>query len=60
MTGVELLVLRNTWNILTVCKQMSSVLKMLSKNLTNHVYDQDLALNNLCGLIHHETQPTLK
>ena len=59
----------NQWNHLPVCKQMSSGLfKMLAKNysFTNHIYPpiyiymskNDLAINNLQGLIYYKTKPT--
>ena len=59
----------NTLNQLTMCKQMSSSFcKMLPTNylFTNYIYiyiydtymyNQDLRLNNLQGLICHKTQP---
>ena len=68
MTDVKLLVLlSNTWNNLTVCKQMNSGLfKMLPTiySFTTHTYliykfKPDLALNNLQRLIcHKKKQPT--
>ena len=58
---------RNTWNFLTVCK--NNVLRLV-KNVINkmclqiiyiyiyiYIYKEDLALNNLRGLICHKTQP---
>ena len=57
---LEILVLNsNTWNYLTVCKQM---MPDLFKNLNyklfaykSYMYEQDLALNNSQGLICHKT-----
>ena len=68
MADIELLVLHsNTWNHLTVCKQMScGLFKMLLRKylFTNNIYiyiyiyiKQELALNNLQGLVCHKTQP---
>ena len=59
---------RNIWNYSNVCKQISfGLFKKLSTNylFTNHMhfiyrYKQDLAWNNLQGLICHKTQSTNK
>ena len=58
--GLELLVLdSNTWNYLTVCKQVSSGFKI---NVTYKLFYYklcmcNLALNNSQGLICYKTQP---
>ena len=67
VADVKLLLLHNyTWNHLSVCKKWAQAhLKMLStKGLYKsyifniYMYIQDLALNNVQGLICHKTQPT--
>ena len=65
MTDFELLILNsNTWNHLTVCKQMSTgSFKNVTYKLfvyTSHIWyicKQNLALNNLQWLICHKIQP---
>ena len=57
---------RNTWHHLTVCKKMSSgsFNNVIYKIFTNHTYSKYmykdyLALNNLRGLLYHKSnQPT--
>ena len=47
---------RNIQNYLTMCKLMSSD---SLKKVNIYMYKQDLAINNLQGLICHKTQPNL-
>ena len=65
---IELLVLdKNTWNHLIVCKQVNSgsfknvIYKIcIYYSYLIYMYKEDLALNNLLGLICHKIQPTSK
>ena len=63
MTDVELLLLHsNTWNHLTVCKNNSRSIKMLSTKCVQigyliYMYTPDLALNNLQRLIYYKNKP---
>ena len=66
MTDFKLLLLHNnTWNHLTECKQISTVssknimYKMCLQIIFNtYICIEDLALNNLQGLICHKIHPT--
>ena len=65
MTDDKLLLLHsNSWNHLTLCKEIStgSFKNVINKMFTTHMYliymyKEDMALNNLQCLICHKTQP---